>query len=468
MTQTRRLTTILIADMVGYSRLIEADEAGLLARQSAYRRTLIDPAIAAACGRIVKSTGDGVLVEFESVRDSVDCAVALQAALADAEADQSAETRIRYRMGLHVGDVVDDGGDLFGDTVNLAARLETLSAPGGLCISDAVMQMLDTTLQGAFSDMGTQRVRNISRPVRVWRWSALANTARAPFRAEAEAQQIGFCAAPDGAMLAHGTVGSGPTVFKAPNWINHLDYDWQNPLSGPGLASIARHHRLVRFDQRGNGLSDWDVEEISEDAMISDMETVVAATGLERFALFGQSQGCAFSVRYAVEHPDKVSCLVLLGGYARGALRRGSEDQAALHEATNALIREGWGADNPAYRHIFTETMIPEASAEQKANWDERQRVATSARNAARINEMNARIDISDLARQVSVPTLVCHAEGDRRIPAAEGRRLAALIPGAEFVALAGANHILVEGSDDFERFHERFRDFVAQHADRA
>lgn len=466
MPEDRRLRAILIADMVGYSRLVEADEAGLLARQAAVRRDVIDPGIAAAGGRVVKSTGDGVLVSFDAVRDAVRCALTLQTDLAAREAERPVSERIRYRMGVHVGDVVARDGDLFGDTVNLTSRLETLSAAGGVCISDAVMQLLEPAQQAGFADLGTQRVRNITRPVRVWQWTPTQRDGLADYRAEAASQQIGFCAAPDGVMLAYGTVGSGPMVFKAPNWVNHLDFDWKSPLAGPGLARIARSNRLVRFDQRGNGLSDWDVDEISEDAMISDMAAVVAAAGLNRFALLGQSQGCAFSVRYAVENPDKVSCMVLLGSYARGTLRRGAEGQNALHDATNTLIREGWGSDNPAYRHVFTETMIPEADPKLKAHWDESQRVATTPENAARINDMNAHIDISALARTVSVPTLVFHAEGDRRIPLEEGRRLAALIPGAEFVPLPTANHILTEGSEAFEMFHDRFDRFVAMHAD--
>ncbi|MDK3072038.1 alpha/beta fold hydrolase [Sedimentitalea sp. JM2-8] len=460
----RRLSAILIADIEGFSSLVETDEDAVLNRQQGLRDLVIDPAISDAGGQVVKSTGDGFLAEFASVRAAIECAIALQQALAETETARPETTRLRYRMGLHAGDVTPQGDDLMGDTVNLAARLESLSAAGGLCISDAAWQMLPPGLQDGFSDLGIQRVHNLARPVRVWQWRAEPQQAFSPFDDEAQAQKIGFCAAPDGVMLAHAEIGSGPTVFKAPNWINHLDYDWRSPIAGPGLARIARHHRLVRFDQRGNGLSDWDVDELSEDSMISDMDAVVQATGLASFALFGQSQGCAFSIRYAAENPDKVACLVLLGGYARGALCRGAPEQAALHQATNTLIREGWGSANPAYRNVFTESMIPEASPQQKAQWDERQRVTTSPANAARINDMNAHVDVSALARKVTAPALVFHAEGDRRIPLDEGRRMAALLPNSEFIALPGSNHILIEGTEAFDIFHEQFRLFVARH----
>ena len=132
-------------------------------------------------------------------------------------------------------------------------------------------------------------------------------------------------------------------MLKAPNWLNHLEYEWRSPVWGTAFAELARHWRLVRFDQRGNGLSDWEVEEISEEVMISDMATVASDAGLERFALLGISQGCAFSIRYAVEHPERVTCLVLLGGFLRGRLKRPDPEQKKLYEALTMIIRDGWG-----------------------------------------------------------------------------------------------------------------------------
>jgi pimeloyl-ACP methyl ester carboxylesterase len=224
---------------------------------------------------------------------------------------------------------------------------------------------------------------------------------------------------------------------------------------------MAQHCRLVRFDQRGNGLSDWEPAEISADAMIADMNAVADAAGLERFVLFGISQGSAFAVRYAAENPDRVAGLILLGGSARGELMRGNPEQIALHQALNTLIREGWGSSNPVYRRLFTESMMPDASVKQKSSFDELQRVATSPQNATRIFEMNAATDVSDLARRIRVPTLVMHSGGDRRVPVTEGRRLAALIPGARFVGLPGNNHVLVGGSPALDLFLKEFAAFL-------
>ncbi|MFV0514914.1 MAG: alpha/beta fold hydrolase [Jhaorihella sp.] len=462
---TLRLAAIVVIDMAGYARLMEDGAEDLLARQGTHRAEVIDPALADHGGRVVKTMGDGLLAEFATARAAIACVLAIQTGLAAREAHRPPDRRIQYRAGVSVGDVIDQAGDLFGDCVNLSARLETVSEPGGVCVSETALSMLPPDEQAGFRDMGSQRLKNLSRPVRIWQWTPQPRQEFDALNREADQQRIGFCTATDGVQLAYARLGRGPIVFKAPNWVNHLDYDWKSPISGPGFARIARSCELVRFDQRGNGLSDWAAEDISETAMLADMECVVAAAGLARFALFGQSQGCAFSVRYAATHPEKVACMVLLGGYGRGVLRRGDPAQAELHTATNNMIRVGWGSVNPAYRHMFTESMLPDASPAQKLYMDEQQRLSTTPENAARINAMNAEVDVMDLAARIRAPTLICHAEGDRRIPLDEGRRLAGAIPGAEFVTLPGSNHMLVEGTEAFDVFHDRMDSFVARHA---
>ena len=217
-------------------------------------------------------------------------------------------------------------------------------------------------------------------------------------------QRMRFVTTPDGVQLAWATIGKGPPLLKAPNWLNHLEYEWRSPVWGPVFAELARHCRLIRFDQRGNGLSDWEVKEISADTMINDMEAVAAAAGLERFALLGISQGCAFSIRYTVENPDKVTCLVLLGGYLRGRLKRPAPEQGKLFEALGSMIRDGWGSPNPVFRHFFTSNFIPDAPPEVAASFDELQRIATSPENALRLWQMNAQIDAMELAKQVPAP----------------------------------------------------------------
>jgi pimeloyl-ACP methyl ester carboxylesterase len=390
--------------MVGYSRLMEADEERVLARQKGHRRELIDPEIAAASGRIVKSTGDGLLVEFGNAVDAVKCAVSIQSAMPGREAGIPHDHRILYRVGINLGDIVFEEGDVFGDAVNVASRLEGLSEPGGVCVSDVVHQLVGDRVGVMFHDLGSQRIKNISRPVRVWQWTPDEPFEREKLDHAALNQLVTFCTAPDGVQIACSSVGEGPALLKAPNWLNHIEYEWRSPVWAPFFREFARHSRLLRFDQRGNGLSDWDIEEISEHAMIADMATVADAMGLERFALFGISQGCAFSIRYAVENPERVSCLILLGGYVRGRLTQHSNVEEELFQAARTMIRQGWGSPNPAFRHFFTETLMPDATPEQKRSVDELQRITTTAANAERIWHMNACVEVSELARRVRVP----------------------------------------------------------------
>jgi class 3 adenylate cyclase/pimeloyl-ACP methyl ester carboxylesterase len=463
----RRRAAILVADMAGYSRLMEQDEEGVLDRHKRHRRELIDPAIGRRGGRIVKTTGDGMLTEFASAQDAVRCAIEVQSMMAERERASPIDRRIVYRVGINLGDVVFDEGDVFGDGVNVAARLQGLAQPGGVCVSDIVLQSVGDRLREPFRDMGSQRVKNISRPIRVWQWTPDAPTEEPELVEAARHQRVRFATAPDGVQIAWASVGAGPSVLKAPNWLNHLEYEWRSPVWGPALAELARHWRLVRFDQRGNGLSDWDVNDISEHVMISDMAAVADAAGLERFALLGISQGCAFSIRYAVEYPERVTCLVLLGGFLRGRLKRKDPEQKKLYEALTMIIRDGWGSSNPVFRHFFTSNFIPDAPPEVAASFDELQRIATSPENAIRNWDLTVQLEATDLARRVRVPTLVLHCTGDRVAPLEEGRDMAGLIPGASFVELPGNNHALLAlaGTPAFEQFLEEATPFVAAHA---
>jgi class 3 adenylate cyclase/pimeloyl-ACP methyl ester carboxylesterase len=461
----RRLAAILVADMFGYSRLMEADESGVIARQKAHRRELIDAEIERNRGHIVKTTGDGLLVEFASAQDAVRSAIDIQAEMLLRERDRPEDERIQYRVGINVGDVVFDDGDIFGDGVNVASRLESLAEPGGVCVSDSVYQMVQDRLSEPFRDLGSQRVKNISRAIRVWQWTPNAPVEEAEIADAALTQRVQFCVAPDDVQIAYARVGKGAPILKAPNWLNHIEYEWRSPIWGPAFAALAKNHELVRFDQLGNGLSDWDVDEISENAMVADMATVAEAAGLESFALLGISQGCAFSIRYALEHSEQVRCLVLFGGFTRGRLMRNSEDEISLYEAARTMIRAGWGSPNPAYRHFFTSTFIPDATPEQAASFDELQRVSITPENAQRIYAMNSAVDVGELARRISVPTLVMHCEGDRNCPLDEGRRMAALIPGARFVTLEGNNHVVLEGTPAFDEFIREIDAFLKEHS---
>lgn len=259
-------------------------------------------------------------------------------------------------------------------------------------------------------------------------------------------QHIRFCKTPDGVKLAYASSGKGPPIVKVANFLNHLEFDWQSPVWRQWLDALSRDHTFIRYDQRACGLSDWEVSDISFEAWVSDLETVVDALGLERFPLLGMSQGAPIAIAYAARHPERVSHLVLYGGYARGLLRRNPTPQQIEEAQTMVKLAElGWGRDNPAFRQFFTTQFIPGGTPEQHNWWNELERVSISPENAVRFMRTLGQIDVSALAPQIRCPTLVLHATGDARVPFEEGRLLAGLIPDARFVSLASRNHVLLE-----------------------
>ena len=275
-------------------------------------------------------------------------------------------------------------------------------------------------------------------------------------------QTIRFCSSADGARIAFATVGAGPPLVKAANWLNHLEFDWNSPVWRHWLRELGRDHTLVRYDERGCGLSDWSAGEMSVDAWVRDLEAVADALALERFPLLGISQGAPIAIAFAVRHPERVSHLVLYGGYLRGRLHRGlTPKEMEERELMIHMVRLGWGQDHPAFRQVFTTLFIPEANREQIDWFNELQRVSATPENAARMLEAFDRIDVRGIASRVRAPTLVLHAKGDLRVPFAEGRLIATSIPGARFVPLDSRNHLLLEGEPAWPRFLTAMRDFL-------
>jgi pimeloyl-ACP methyl ester carboxylesterase/DNA-binding winged helix-turn-helix (wHTH) protein len=275
-------------------------------------------------------------------------------------------------------------------------------------------------------------------------------------------QDIKFCTSSDGASIAYARAGSGPPLVKTGNWMNHLEYDWDSPVWSHLLRFLADGRELIRYDARGNGLSDWDVEDISFEAFVRDLEAVVDAAGLERFSLFGASQGCAFSIAYAVKHPHRVDKLVLYGGFARGRRMRGSAIDEAQAEAMLTLMRTGWGQENPAFRQVFTSLFVPGGTPEQMDWFNELQRKTTSPENAVRIRLISDYMNVVELLPRVTTPTLVLHCRDDAIQPFGEGRFLAANIPGARFTGLEGRNHLILENDPGWPVFKQEIGAFLA------
>jgi len=339
---------------------------------------------------------------------------------------------------------------------------------GGRIVSDSTLASRINAARKAVGDNGDiqKMIRTVARKgVRfvcaVHEQGAAAHDADARAVREAPPQEIHFCTTSDGVRIAYALAGRGPPLVKTANWLNHLEYDWQSPIWSHLLHVLAAEHRLIRYDARGNGLSDWELDDISFDAFVRDLESVIEATGVERFPLFGISQGCAVSIAYAVRHPERVSRLILYGGFARGRRRRGSQEAIEQSEAFITLMRQGWGQENPAFRQLLTSLFLPGGTPEQMQWYNDLQRITTSPKNAVRIRQTSDELDVADLLPKIKVPTLVLHCREDAVQPFEEGRRLAAGIKGARFVPLEGRNHLILESDPSWGRFVSEIRDFL-------
>ncbi len=273
-------------------------------------------------------------------------------------------------------------------------------------------------------------------------------------------QTIRFLTADDGVKLAYASSGSGPPLVKTANWLNHLEYDWQSPVWSHWFTTLSQHHTLYRYDVRGTGLSDRVETHLEFERFVSDLELVVDNAGLDRFALLGISQGASVAIEYAARHPERVSHIVLHGGFARGWARRKPESLRA-GKAMMELVRLGWGAGTAAFRRMFAELLVPRASDEQVEWFSELQRLTTTPEIAARIIEASGDIDVMHRLEQVRAPTLVLHSRRDAMVPFEEGRRVAAGIPGATFVELDSDNHVLTENEPAWDRFHAAVSEFL-------
>lgn len=276
-------------------------------------------------------------------------------------------------------------------------------------------------------------------------------------------QSIRLTRSADGTTIAWADAGRGAPLVKASNWLTHLEHDCVSPVWRHWIRFFADHFRFIRYDERGCGMSEWDVREVSLERSTEDLESVVAvAKPPTPFVLLGISQGGAIALRYAVAHPENVSHLILYGAYARGRALQSPEVEQR-YRAIIALTRLGWGQDNPVYRQVFTSRFVPEASDEQIRWFNELCRRTTRPETAARIMESRLHLDVTDLLPRVSAPTLVLHARNDEAVALSQGRLIAASIPGAQFVELDSHNHILLEREPAWERFKQEVLSFTGQ-----
>jgi pimeloyl-ACP methyl ester carboxylesterase/DNA-binding winged helix-turn-helix (wHTH) protein len=275
-------------------------------------------------------------------------------------------------------------------------------------------------------------------------------------------QEIRYCCSEDGVRIAYATSGSGPPLVKAANWLTNPDLEWESTIWSHWIDALSARHRLVRYDERGCGLSDWDVDTFDLDTWVEDLELVVDSAELERFPLLGLSQGGAVAIAYAVRHPERVTRLVLIGAYARGRLARARTAEERDDAAMDMQIgRVAWRRDDPAFRQVFAAQFFP---GEGRPTWDAfnaLQRATTSTENVVRFLDTFANIDVAEIATQVQCPTLVLHARDDHRVPTSQARELARLVPDSSLRLLDSGNHILTADEPAWPALWEELDRFV-------
>ncbi|MBI5278952.1 MAG: alpha/beta fold hydrolase [Burkholderiales bacterium] len=276
---------------------------------------------------------------------------------------------------------------------------------------------------------------------------------------------IRFCTTADGVQLAMGLYGKGPPIVRAATWLTHMERDVESDGNRPWIEALSQHHTYVTYDMRGCGLSSRQVDDVSVDAWVRDLETVVDALGLERFPLVGFSQGAAIAVRYAALHPERVSALVAFGPFATSYFTTGNPDPRIREEAEMLLkiVKLGWGQQSPALRQVFVSKFMPNASAERRSAFDDYQRLTADAGMAERCMRAMFSVDVRADAKRVRCPALVFHSRRDQMIHFEMGRKLAALIPGARFVPIDSDNHLPFGDEPAWATVAGHLRDFLGE-----
>jgi DNA-binding winged helix-turn-helix (wHTH) protein/pimeloyl-ACP methyl ester carboxylesterase len=390
----------------------------------------------------------------------------------------------RHELGIDSGELRSDGVprplepqvfDLLRLMVESAGRLvshdELIDKVwAGRIVSDSAIAARISAARAALGDDGTRQEFIRTVPKRGFRFVAAVERLEeatdriaVPQAAADRRQRVGFCRSRDGTRIAYATSGAGSPMVKAGHWLTHLEHDWQSPIWAGFLDALGSRFQLLRYDQRGNGLSDWDAERLSLDAFVEDLEAVTDAAGLDRFALYGSSQGVPIAIAYATRHPERVSHLVLQGGYHQGRLVRSSSAEREQGEAMLTLIRHGWGRSDSPFMKAFASIFMPEASREQIDSMAALQNITTSPRNAAALRGAIDRFSVTSLLGKVATPTLVLHARDDGVQPLEQGRELAAGIPRAEFVMLDSSSHITVPGDRAWEVMISAIDRFVSE-----
>lgn len=314
---------------------------------------------------------------------------------------------------------------------------------GGRIVSEAAIDSRINAARKAVGDDGARQavIRTVAR--RGIRFVVPVRQDGAPGAMPwAPVQTVRFCRSADGTRIAYGLSGTGPTLLRAGHWLTHLEHDWHSPIWRPFLDALGRFATVIRYDQRGTGLSERAVEAFALDRFVDDLAAVADAAGLERFPIYATSQGVPVALEYAARHPERVSGLILHGGFARGRLLR-SEAERAQGEAYITLMRHGWAAEGSQFLQAFASIFIPDGTPEQIRSLVELQRISTCAETAVQLRRAFDSLDVTHRLAGVAAPALVIHGRNDGVHPLAQSLEMAASLPNAELLVLETRNHVI-------------------------
>lgn len=458
----RRLAAILSLDVVGYSRMMQGGSKSLLKTLNSLYRDLVTPIVEQRNGRVVKLLGDGALIDFPSAGEALQAAVTIQTRLREPDQPYLVPERIKLRAGLHVGDVTVEGDDIFGDGVNIAARLQAAAEPGGILVSRMLCDLAGHDFAKRLQGEGLHTFKGITQPIEVLSVDFTDETASKSRVTFAKDQEIQFCRTDDGINLAWSAAGEGPPVVKAPNWVGHLELDWRNPGMTTICTSVAQHHRLFRFDARLNGLSDWEAEICTFSRFVDDLEAIFDAAEVEKAPILAMSQGAAVAAAFAARRPERVSAIVIIGGFPVGRAKRTTQKDVERAFAMKQMMTAGWDDDYPSLRDLMAQIIVPGASQQAQRQYAEDMRKMISPENMGRYRDVIDHIDIRDLLPSVLSPCLVCHSAGDRMQPVEQGRQFAKGLPHAKFISYESANHGMPDNDPEWPRLERDVLGFLA------
>ncbi|MDU8946354.1 alpha/beta fold hydrolase [Ovoidimarina sediminis] len=457
-----RLSSILAMDIVGYSALMQKGSASLLKALDELFRSTIKPKVKAYGGRVVKLMGDGAIVEFTSARNAVLCASEIQDLMGSDPPPYNHPERLALRMGIHAGDVTVSGADIFGESVNIAARLEAAAPEGGVLISKLVADLAGSGLPLILHNEGIRRFKNIEEPLQVF--SVVPKPDGQASTTEAiGSDDVRFTKSEDGVNLAWTLTGKGPPLVRAPAWISRLDLDMRLPHLAHFIKNFSKAYSFIRFDARGNGLSDREIPEMSFDQLVEDLRAVFDAAGVDRAPILGMSQGCAVASAFAARYPERVSGIVMVGGFALGRAKRPEQKDRDRASAVQAMMKVGWDDDYPSLRDMMADMIVPLASVEDRRQFAEAMLKMVTPEIISRYRSVLDEIDVTDVLPHVETPCLVLHCDQDRMHPAEQGRLMASLLPSARFVSYESPSHIPSENDPCWPQIKSEIDRFLAE-----